>query len=142
MHRLPRLVALSFLVILSVTAGGAHEAPTPICATDMGSNSFRRIVGSFENGRYEQRNIEKKTLGVGDDVARHGSISDPKLAEIEAALSAFKFSCEKEGAARVVAIGTAAFREAPNGGYETDRPHNGPVPAHATAPGRFAVVRQ
>ena len=28
---------------------------------------------------------------------------------------AFKASCEKEGAAPVVAIGTAAFREAPNG---------------------------
>ena len=74
----------------------------------------------FENGRYQQRNIETKTLGVGDDVARHGRISDPKLAEIEAVLSAFKAACEKEGAARVVAIGTAAFREAPNGPQVVD----------------------
>ncbi|MCA1561867.1 MAG: hypothetical protein LC804_16910 [Acidobacteria bacterium] len=102
-------------MILSVTAAAANEARTPICAIDMGSNSFRRIVGSFEKGRYEQRNIERRTLGVGDDVARHGRISDPKLAEIEEALSEFKTSCETEGAARVVAIGTSAFREAPNG---------------------------
>ena len=35
----------------------------PICAIDMGSNSFRRIVGSFENGRYEQRSIENENAG-------------------------------------------------------------------------------
>ena len=35
--------------------------------------------------------------------------------EIETALAAFKSACEKEGAAPVVAIGTAAFRDAPNG---------------------------
>ena len=87
----------------------------PTCAIDMGSNTFRRIVGSFQNGRYEQRSIENTTLGVGDDVARHGRISDSKLAEIEKTLSRFKISCEKEGVARVVAIGTSAFREAANG---------------------------
>jgi exopolyphosphatase/pppGpp-phosphohydrolase len=101
--------------MLSMPAGRAHAAPAPMCAIDMGSNSFRRIVGSFENGRYEQRPIEKKTLGVGDDVAKHGRISDAKLAEIAETLAAFKSSCDKDGAAPVVAIGTAAFRDAPNG---------------------------
>lgn len=104
----------------SPAAAAANEAPAPICAIDMGSNSFRRIVGSFEKGRYEQRNIERRTLGVGDDVARHGRISDPTLVEIEEALAAFKTACEKEGAARVVAVGTAAFREAPNGARAVD----------------------
>lgn len=108
--------ALVFLVILSVTANAATQARTPICAIDMGSNSFRRIVGSFDKGRYAQRSIEKKTLGVGDDVTRHARINDAKLTEIEEALSGFKTSCEKDGAAPVVAIGTSAFREAPNGG--------------------------
>jgi exopolyphosphatase/pppGpp-phosphohydrolase len=81
----------------------------------MGSNSFKRIVGSFEDGRYLQRSFEKKTLGVGDDLSRHGRISDAKLAEIERTLAAFREACAKEGAARALAIGTAAFREAPNG---------------------------
>ena len=90
------------------------------CAIDMGSNRFRRIVASFENGRYQQRLIETRTLGVGDDVARHGRISDPKLAEIKAVLGAFKTSCEKQHAAPVVAIGTSAFREAPNGARAVD----------------------
>ena len=108
--------ALVFLAILSVTTNAATQARTPICAIDMGSNSFRRIVGSFDKGRYTQRSIEKKTLGVGDDVTRHGRISDAKLTEIEEALSGFKTSCEKDGATPVVAIGTSAFRETPNGG--------------------------
>jgi exopolyphosphatase/pppGpp-phosphohydrolase len=110
-----RLVALSLLGIAQVTTDAANAPPSPICALDMGSNSFRRIVGSFEKGQYEQKHIEKKTLGVGDDVSRHGKISDPKLAEIRTVLAAFKASCEKDGATRVLAIGTAAFREAPNG---------------------------
>ena len=55
----------------------------PICAIDMGSNTFRRIVGSFQDGRYLQRGIERVPLGVGDDVTRNGRISDKKLGEIE-----------------------------------------------------------
>jgi exopolyphosphatase/pppGpp-phosphohydrolase len=86
-----------------------------MCAIDMGSNTFRRIVASFENGRYDQKNFEKKTLGVGDDVARHGTISDAKLEEIRATLEEFAKACVKEGAAPIVAVGTSAFRDAPNG---------------------------
>lgn len=86
-----------------------------ICVIDMGSNSFKRIVGAFDEGRYVQRAMIKKTLGVGDDLARHGRISDPKLAEIEQTLAAFKEACASDGTQRIIAIGTAAFREAPNG---------------------------
>jgi exopolyphosphatase/pppGpp-phosphohydrolase len=113
-HLVSPLLALLVLMMASVTAEAAQR-PTPICAIDMGSNSFRRIVGSFWGGRYAERSIEKKTLGVGDDVALHGKISDAKLGEIEETLSGFKASCEKEGATPLVAIGTSAFREAPNG---------------------------
>jgi exopolyphosphatase/pppGpp-phosphohydrolase len=106
---------LSLLLVLMLSGIARAASAAPVCAIDMGSNSFRRIVGSFENGRYEQRPIEKRTLGVGDDVARHRRISDPKLAEIAVALQAFKASCQKDGATPIVAIGTAAFRDAPNG---------------------------
>jgi exopolyphosphatase/pppGpp-phosphohydrolase len=109
-----RVAALALLAVLSA-ATAESQTRAPICAIDMGSNSFKRIVGTFENGRYEQRSFERKTLGVGDDVARYGRISDPKLVDIEAALTEFKASCEKDRAAPVLAIGTAAFREAPNG---------------------------
>ena len=87
--------------------------PELICAIDMGSNNFRRIVGTFAGGRYSQT-IETATLGVGDDVAANGRISEPKLVEIEKTLARFKSSCDASGASRVMAIGTAAFRDAPN----------------------------
>ena len=87
--------------------------PELICAIDMGSNNFRRIVGSFASGRYVQT-IETETLGVGDDVAANGRISEPKLLEIEKTLARFKSSCDTSGASRVMAVGTAAFRDAAN----------------------------
>src|SRR5262245_31628488 len=110
----PARVSLTLLALLAA-AGAANQTRPPICAIDMGSNSFKRIVGTFESGRYEQRHFERKTLGVGDDLARHGRISDAKLVDIEKALAEFKAACASDGAAPVLAVGTAAFREAPNG---------------------------
>jgi len=109
------LVALLLVAIVSAMTIAAGQARTPICAIDMGSNTFRRIVGTFDKGRYEERTVEKKTLGVGDDVERHGQISDAKLAEIDAALAGFSAACTKDGAAPTVAVGTFAFRDAQNG---------------------------
>ena len=65
--RAQRTAAVMALFLLLPTYAYVNQAP--ICAIDMGSNSFRRIVGLFANGRYTQthRNV---TLGVGDDVAR------------------------------------------------------------------------
>jgi exopolyphosphatase/pppGpp-phosphohydrolase len=86
-----------------------------MCAIDMGSNSFRRIVGTFAAGRYVETAFESKTMGVGDDVEKHGRISDAKLGEIEQTLRDFAAACREEGASPPVAVGTAAFRNAPNG---------------------------
>ena len=102
-------------LLFTVSAMPVEARADVLCAIDMGSNSFRRIVASFENGRYAQHRIEVRTLGVGDDVARNGRISDAKLEEIRHALAAFKGACDKDGAAPVTAVGTAAFRDAPNG---------------------------
>ena len=106
-----RSITLAAMYVLLPSALAAQ----PMCAIDMGSNSFRRILGSFASGKYTQA-VEVVTVGVGDDLAVHGRISDSKLAEIERTLSRFKASCDKAGAARIAAIGTAAFREAPNAG--------------------------
>jgi len=106
-----RLLSLFFMVASIPTQARADV----MCAIDMGSNSFRRIVASFENGRYVPHSIEARTLGVGDDVARNGRISDAKLEEIRGTLAAFRSACDKDGAAPIVAVGTAAFRVAPNG---------------------------
>ena len=107
--RLPGAVVTLFLLLPLMSCAQSEL----ICAIDMGSNNFRRIVGSFAGGRYAQT-IETVTLGVGDDVAANGRISEPKLVEIEKTLARFKSSCDTSGSSRVMAIGTAAFRDAPN----------------------------
>ena len=120
MTGLSLFTAATLLTFASPAASMMPVAQSPMCAIDMGSNTFRRITGRFADGRYEQQPIERKTLAVGDDVTRTGRISDTKLAEIGQTLSAFKAACEKDGAARVVAIGTAAFRDAANGQAAVD----------------------
>lgn len=108
-------LAVALLITIMSAIGCAPPPPAQVCAIDMGSNSFRRIVGSFADGRYVETQIESKTMGVGDDVTRHGRISDGKLDEIAKTLSAFRDACQQDGVAAVAAVGTAAFRDAPNG---------------------------
>ncbi len=102
-------------VLVMTLSGCSSTAPRSMCAIDMGSNSFRRIVGTFADGRYVETAIDPKTMGVGDDVEKHGRISDAKLEEIEQTLRDFAAACRADGASAPVAVGTAAFRNAPNG---------------------------
>ena len=61
------------LVPTSPAASAAAQRGAAICAIDMGSNSFRRIVGSFGDGRYAQRSIE---VGDGGDPLREIALGD------------------------------------------------------------------
>ena len=108
--------ALIISIAVIVTGIGCRPSrPERICAIDMGSNSFRRIVGTFADGKYTEFRIDSVTMGVGDDVERNRYISEPKLEQIGEQLSAFAQSCAKDGAPNPVAVGTAAFRDAKNG---------------------------
>ncbi len=108
--------ALVLLAVVAAIGGGCRPAaPARVCAIDMGSNSFRRIVATFDAGTYTEFRIDSVTMGVGDDVERNGRISESKLAQIGERLAAFAAACEADGAPDPVAVGTAAFRDAPNG---------------------------
>jgi exopolyphosphatase/pppGpp-phosphohydrolase len=103
------------LALLVTVAAAMLPSASRVCAIDMGSNTFRRIVGSFEHGRYEQAKPETRPVGVGDDIERSGAISARKLATIAQVLSTYKAACDGVQAAPIVAVGTAAFRDASNG---------------------------
>jgi len=106
----------SIVMLLAALAAGCRSAPPEkVCAIDMGSNSFRRIVGHFAGGKYTELSVESNTMGVGDDVATNGQISDTKLLQILNVLQAYKTACSRDGVPNPVAVGTAAFRDAPNG---------------------------
>jgi exopolyphosphatase/pppGpp-phosphohydrolase len=111
MSRLPILLALT----VATTGGCRSIPPERVCAIDMGSNSFRRIVGTFADGKYTELSINSSTMGVGDDVEMNGAISKGKLAQIGLVLKEHSAACTKDGAPNPVAVGTAAFRDAPNG---------------------------
>jgi len=91
-----------------------------MCIVDMGSNTFKLILGEMAGGAYVERLVDRKTLGVGDDMAKTGRISDGKLKDIEGALSEFRSRCEAKGAVSFGAVATAAFREAENGSHVVD----------------------
>jgi hypothetical protein len=107
-------VAAVMLLAVTVAPPQAQTAARS-CVIDMGSNTFRRIVGSFSDGRYVQVSLDKQPLSVGDDVARTGEIGEATFAKMKGVLAAFRAACEKDGFKQVAAIGTAAFRDATNG---------------------------
>ena len=101
---------------MMAVSGCRSTAPRSMCAIDMGSNSFRRIVGTFADGRYvETRHrveddgrrrrcreawTDQRRQARGDRGRRCGT---------------FMAACRQDGASAPVAVGTAAFRNAPNG---------------------------
>jgi len=107
------------LVVSAVMAGGANDTGR-VCVVDMGSNTFKLIVGEMSGGSYVEHYIDKKTLQVGDDMSKSGRISDGKLKDIREALEEFRSKCESKGAMRFRAVATAAFREAENGRHVVD----------------------
>jgi exopolyphosphatase/pppGpp-phosphohydrolase len=111
---------LLLVLIANASCSRANESRMPLCAIDMGSNTFRRIVATFD-GDYRELALDTRRLGVGDDLLRHGTISDAKLTEIEQTLTAFRAGCVRDGATRIMAVGTAALREAPNSGAVVQR---------------------
>ena len=56
--------AVALAVWLSAAGTGT------MCVVDMGSNSFKVIVGEVSGGTYIQDYVEKRTLGVGDDMSK------------------------------------------------------------------------
>ena len=87
-----------------------------VCAIDMGSNSFKLILGEMKGGTYLQRHFTKDRLGVGDDMSKTGVISPPKLKEIWQTLENYLAICDSKGILARSAVATAAFREAKNQG--------------------------
>jgi exopolyphosphatase/pppGpp-phosphohydrolase len=87
-----------------------------VCAIDMGSNSFKLILGEMNEGKYVQHHFTKDRLGVGDDISKTGVISPPKLKEIRKTLEDYLAVCDSKGILTRAAVATAAFREAKNQG--------------------------
>ena len=89
--------AFSCGLFIAAGAGCRPAAPDRVCAIDMGSNSFRRIVGTFADGNYTEFRIDsQRRWALATTSRRHGDISEAKLAQISGQLSAFsRRVCER-----------------------------------------------
>ena len=111
------MISLLLLIGLLFSSSAALSADTGlVCAIDMGSNTFKLILGEMKAGNYVQHHFTKSRLGVGDDMSKTGVISPPKLKEIRQMLEKYLAVCDSKGILTRSAVATAAFREAKNQG--------------------------
>src|SRR5262245_13025850 len=111
------MISLLLLIGLLFYSSAALSADTRlVCAIDMGSNTFKLILGEMKEGNYVQHHFTKSRLGVGDDMSKTGVISPPKLKEIRQMLEKYLAVCDSKGILTRSAVATAAFREAKNKG--------------------------
>jgi exopolyphosphatase/guanosine-5'-triphosphate,3'-diphosphate pyrophosphatase len=87
-----------------------------IAALDLGSNSFHLIVVEVNfDGTFSPIVREKEMLRLGDLVARTGEIGEEAMESAIEVLSRFKTIATAHRVDEIIAIGTAAIREASDG---------------------------
>jgi exopolyphosphatase / guanosine-5'-triphosphate,3'-diphosphate pyrophosphatase len=93
-----------------------------IAALDLGSNSFHLLVADVHpDGTFEAVAREKEMLRLGDDVTRHGRISDAAADRAVAAVRRMRQLADAMNATEVIAKATSALRSAANGSEIVDR---------------------
>src|SRR5258705_1894207 len=108
------MIVLLLLMGLLFPSSAVGSDTGLICAIDMGSNSFKVMVGEMKAGGYVQHQFIKNHLGVGDDMSKTGVISPPKLKEIRQTLKKYLTVCESKGIQTRAAVASARFSDAKN----------------------------
>jgi exopolyphosphatase/pppGpp-phosphohydrolase len=122
------------LFVTLITSLSLAKDSTPICAVDMGSNTFKFIIGEIKNRKYSQTLELRNDSHVGDDLKNSKEktgklvISEAKLQEIKNIMGEYQKKCEeKTGIKLVHAVATAAFRQAENSKHIEDEIKKGGV---------------
>ncbi len=93
-----------------------------IAALDLGSNSFHLLVAEARlDGSFSVLATDKEMLRLGDVVARSGYIDHDVAEQAIEVVGRFRAIAEAQRCDEIVAIGTAALREALNGGTFVER---------------------
>jgi exopolyphosphatase/guanosine-5'-triphosphate,3'-diphosphate pyrophosphatase len=93
-----------------------------LAALDLGSNSFHLLVADVHpDGTFESITREKEMLRLGDEVSRHGRITDATLAHAVDTVRRFQRIADADGAVDIIAKATSAIRSAENGSDVVDR---------------------
>src|SRR3954464_13851400 len=103
-------------VSASARAPGYARQRMRIAALDLGSNSFHLLVADVHpDGTFEPVTREKEMLRLGDEVSRHGRITDAAVEHAVDTVRRFKRIADADGAVDVIAKATSAIRSAANG---------------------------
>jgi len=93
-----------------------------IAALDLGSNSFHLlVVETRPDGSFLPLVREKEMLRLGDVVAREGRLTEEAIAAAIVTVDRFAKIARVQQAEEILAMGTAALREASNGAEAVDR---------------------
>lgn len=92
------------------------SAVRKVCALDLGSNTFKAVIGEIREGELSTRLLGKRAVRLGAEVmANQGVIGAAKLAEARRALRELKAGCNREGSDTILGVATRAVRWAVNG---------------------------
>jgi exopolyphosphatase/guanosine-5'-triphosphate,3'-diphosphate pyrophosphatase len=86
-----------------------------VAAIDVGTNTTRVLVGRVVDGRVERLWTDSVMTRLGAGTDEQGRIGREKIDEVAGVVARFAAGARERGATRVLATGTAAPREAPNG---------------------------
>jgi len=86
----------------------------PVAIVDVGSNTARLLVAAETRSSFEPLREERAVLALGEEIERHGSISELKLAETAKCARRYVQIAHEHGCAAIDVIVTAPGRQSEN----------------------------
>lgn len=87
-----------------------------IAIIDIGSNSARLVISHiYKNGSYNMVFNQKESLRLSQKLDRQGNLSEEAFRDTLKTMNAFAFMCRQFSVDKIIAVATAAIRNAGNG---------------------------
>ena len=87
-----------------------------IAIIDIGSNSARLVITQmYKSGAYNMVYNQKETLRLSQKVNTNGELTETAFTDTLECMNSFASMCELFHANKIIAVATAAIRNAPNG---------------------------
>jgi len=85
-----------------------------IAAMDLGTNTFRILIGEYENGNFEKIYRETNITRLGEGLLQSDLINEKAISRSVSTLKKYRLITEKYNVNKIIAAGTSAFRNALN----------------------------
>jgi len=85
-----------------------------IAAMDLGTNTFRILIGEYENGNFEKIYRETNITRLGEGLLQSNLINEKAISRSVSTLKKYRLITEKYNVNKIITAGTSAFRNALN----------------------------